>query len=351
MSITRIARRIVLISALLATSATALADGASLAAVKQLRPRVSTGGAQHVLLTSAQLTALITPNGTATSYYFQWGPTTAYGSQTPTVSVGAGTTRVKVGQAISRLAQGATYHFRVVAVYSGSLLVLGRDRSFVTKGSALKFEVPKIPNITVGTPFVLSGGLTGLGAANHAVVLQASPYPYEQAFTTIAAPGLTNATGRFSFRVANLATSTAFRVVTLDPRPLYSSIVTVHAAVRVTLHVRSSGHTGLVRLYGTVTPAAVGAPLLIQLRKAIRPRPTSKPRESEATTHFVTQFATVVKKGGRSFSRFSMVISVRHTGRYRAYVKLSTGALVSGASATVLLHAAPGSGGKPKKKG
>jgi hypothetical protein len=351
MSTTRISKRIVLISVLLAASATALADGTSLAAVKQLKPHVSTGAAQHVLTTSAQLTAVITPNGKETSYYFQWGPTTAYGSQTPTVSVGAGTAKVKVGQAISKLAQGATYHFRVVAVYSGGQPVIGRDRSFVTKGSVLKFEIPKIPDITVGTPFVLSGALTGLGAPNRAVVLQASPYPYQQAFTTITAPGLTNAAGRFSFRVASLATSTAFRLVTLDPRPLYSSIVTVHAAVRVTLHVRSSGHTGLVRVYGTVTPAAVGAPLLIQLRKAIQPRPTSKPSESEATTHFVAQFTTMVKKGGRSFSRFSMVISPRHTGRYRAYVKLHTGALVSGASATVVLHAAPGSGSKRKKKG
>jgi hypothetical protein len=308
---------------------------------------VFTGGAHHVLPTSAQLTAVIKPNGTATSYYFQWGPTTAYGSQTPTVSVGAGTAKVPVGQTISRLAEGGTYHFRVVGVYSGALLALGADHSFVTKGTPLKFEIPKIPAVTVGTPFALSGALTGLGGANHAVVLQASPYPYQQAFATIAASGLTNAAGRFSFRVASISTTTAFRVITLDPRPVYSSIVTVHAAVRVMLHVRSSGQTGLARVYGTVTPAAVGAPVLIQLRKAIPP--TSKPSESEATTHFVTQFTTVVKKGGRSFSRFSMVISPRHTGRYRAYVRLHTGALVSGASSTVVLHAAPGS--KRKKKG
>jgi hypothetical protein len=339
MSYYKLGMKMALVSTAVVASVISLGGGVSLAA--HVKPHVSTGRAHHILPTSAQLTAVVTPNGVETSYCFQWGLTSAYGAQTPTAPAGAGTAKLQVGQAIGGLQPGATYHFRAIAIYGAGLTVLGRDRTFVAKGNALKFEIPKIPQVTVGTPFTLGGTLAGLGGANHAVVLQATPYPYTEAFTTIAAPGLTNSAGRFSFRVANLATSTAFRVITLDPRPVYSPMVTVHAAVNVVLRVRSTGHIGRVRVYGTVTPATVGSPILLQLRKA--KRPSSRPGASEATTRFATQFAGVVKKGGHSFSRFSMVVDVRHTGRYRVYVKLPTGALVSGASSTVILHAAPGS--------
>lgn len=333
-----IGRRIVLIASILAAGVLALAVASQAASVtpKPKKPHVSTGGARHVLGTSAQLTGTIEPNGQETSYYFQWGPTIAYGSQTPTQSAGNGTAKVKVGPPISGLQPGTAYHYRLVALYGAGQVIYGHDRTFTAKGAALKFEITKIPQVVVGVPFILSGALRGQGSPGHQIVLQASPFPYTQAFTTIGLPGRTDATGRFSFRVANLSTSTAFRVITLDARALYSPVITVHAALHVTLSVRSSGHAGLVRLYGTVTPAAVGAPLLIQLRKPIKP---GKPTKSEATTRFASQFSTVVKKGGRTFSRFSIVVKVLHTGRYRAFVKLrSGGPLVSGASQTVVLH-------------
>lgn len=349
----KISRRIALGASLLAGVALTLPAG-SQATPKQTEPtpRASTGAALHVLGTSAQLTALIDPDNVETSYYFQYGPTTAYGSQTPMVSVGNGTTNVKVGQAVSKLQPGATYHYRVLAVTSTGVVVSGRDRTFTTAAIALKFEIEKISQVVVGTPFVLSGTLDGSGSANHQVALQASPYPYLEAFTNIGAPGVTSATGRFSFHVASISSSTQLRVVTLDARPVYSPVVTVHAAVHVTLHVSSSGRQGLVRLYGTVTPAEVGAKVSFQLRKAVRPKQSEATTEqSEATTRFVNQFVTVAKKDGRTSSRFSLVVHVRETGRYRAFVKVHTGALASGFSQTVVLHAAPTTVKKAKQKG
>jgi hypothetical protein len=343
-------RLIVLISSTLAAVALAVpiasqavTGRASLVAIK---PHVTTGGAQHVIVSSALLTGVVNPNGLATSYYFQYGPTIAYGAQTPTASVGSGTTKVKVGQPVGGLQSGVVYHYRIVGVYAAGV-VLGRDHTVLIPGVALKFEIPKIPPVTVGTPFVLSGTLTGLGSAHHAVTLQASPYPYLEPFTNIGVAGATDAFGRFAFRVAHLSTSTEFRVITGDPRPVYSPLITVHAAVRVTLRVRSSGRPGLVRLFGTVTPAAVGAQVDFQVEKAVRPGRSSE--ESETATRFVNQFVTVVKKATRTFSRFSLVVKVRHGGRYRAFVKLRRGPLVSGISAqTVYLRAAPG---KAKRKG
>jgi hypothetical protein len=340
----KIGRLLMMSAPLLASTTLALPGGAS---ATEAAPHVATTGVSHVLTSSALLNAVIYPNGVPTSYFFQYGTTLAYGLQTPTVSVTAAsaTAKVKVGQSVAGLQQGVEYHYRVVGLYGAGKTILGRDVRFTTKQTPLVVEIAKSFQQVVGVPFLLSGGLSGFASAHHAVVLQASAYPYLEAFTNIGLPGVTNAAGRFAFRVANLTKSTEFRVATLDPRPVYSPITTVHAAVRVTLRVRSSGHPGLVRLYGTVTPAVSSATVTFQVQKVVRPKPGSE--EGEVTRRWVTQFKTVVKKGNASFSRFSLVVTVRHGGRYRALVKLRPGgALVSGPSGqTVVLHAAPGKTG------
>jgi hypothetical protein len=300
-------------------------------------PRVSTGIPLHVLGTSALLTASVNPEGKETSYYFQYGLTTAYGLQTPSASAGAAALRGKFGQPVSGLQPGGTYHYRVVAVNSAGTS-LGRDRVFVTKGNKPRFVIPKPAVDVFGSPIIFSGTLAGFGGANHRIALQASPFPFLESFANIGSPGVTNTAGRFSFRVANLTSNTQLRVVTLDPLPIYSPVVTVTVAPRVTLRARSSGSAGLVRLYGTITPAVKGAKVLFQVLLPVRPG------KNEETTRYVSRFSTGVKRGGQGFSRFSMVVKIRKGGRYRAYVKVRPGSgLVSGYSArTIVLHAAPG---------
>jgi len=333
----KIGRASILLCAGAMTAMLALPIGSAVASKAPTHPRVTTSGALHVLVSSAELTAVINPEGFATSYYFQYGPTPAYGLQTPTVSVGSGTLPLKVGQPIGGLV-GAVYHYRAVAVYGPGRLVLpGLDREFALSAGKPKIELAKVTPVVVGTPFEVTGTLTGVAVANRTVTLQASPFPYLEAFTSIGPPALTNASGRFAFRIAHLTTSTQFRAVTVELNPVYSPVITVRAAPRVTLHARSSG-VGLVRLYGTVSPAAVGARVSFQLEKLVRPGP--KASEEEASTKFVTQFSTVVKRGTRTTSRFSAIVKVRHGGRYRAYVKLPPGRLTSGYSTqTVVLRA------------
>ena len=108
--------------------------------------------------------------------------------------------------------------------------------------------------------------------------------------------------------------------------------------MRVVLKARSSGHRGLVRLYGTVTPAEVGAKVFIELEKVAKPK-ADKPgklekpekpgkpekEKGEKPPSFSTKFDTVVKRGTKSISRFSVVVSVRDTGRYRAFVQVKPG--------------------------
>jgi hypothetical protein len=317
------------------------------AIVKDGPPQVSTGGVTAVRGTAATLLGSIDPRGAATTYYFRYGPTIAYGKQTTAAVLPAGIAKVKIGQAATGFL--AAYHYRLVATNQFGTKE-GKDRNFVTKKLTKPgFTLPKtLPPTIYGSAFTFTGTLTGTGNGNRKLVLQESAYPFLSPFSPTGLPIVTDATGHFTFRVPDLLASTQFRVSTLDPRPVYSPILTQHVAVRVNLKVRTTAHKGLVRLYGTVTPASVGARLAIQLRKAVRPGNSEK--SSERTTKFATQFSSVVKAGTKTVSRFSTVVTVVHGGTYRAYVQLRKGGFVSGSSPTVLLHSAPTPAAKKTKR-
>src|ERR1039458_2832624 len=88
-------------------------------------PTATTGAAQQVQFASATVTGTVNPNGSATTYYFEYGPTAAYGMQTSATSAGAGTADVVVPQPLSGLASSTTYHYRLVAVSAGGTVVGG----------------------------------------------------------------------------------------------------------------------------------------------------------------------------------------------------------------------------------
>ncbi len=340
----RICRALALSASILASAGLTL-PGALHAAVtkKPGVPVVSTGGVTHVRGTSGELNGSVDPRGVATSYYFQYGPTVAYGAQSTPATLATGTSKTKVAQTVTGLLAG--YHYRIVATNQYGT-ALGHDRTLSANTSKPKFTVPKKTEpVTYGGTMTLSGSLTGANRASRHIVLQSSPFPYLTPFVAVGTPILTDGAGRFTFHVANLITSAQFRVGTLDAKPMYSSIVNQSVTAKVTLKVHSAGHSGLVRLSGTITPAEPGAPVTIQLRKPIRPG-----GKSEQTTRFVSRFATVSKRATKRTSRFSVVIKVRETGRYRAYVRLRKGAIASGGSASVVLKAPTGSTKQRRKK-
>ena len=165
-------------------------------------PGASTGKVNHVRGTSATLNGTVQPQGLTSTYYFQYGPTVAYGSQTTAATLTAGYTRVKVGQAVVGLRFGE--HYRIVATNAAGTS-FGRDRTYAPKSTGLKFAVPKAKHLVADDlrrHLRARGALTGAGSAFHRITLQASPYPYLEPFAAIGTPVTTSATGAFTLRVA-----------------------------------------------------------------------------------------------------------------------------------------------------
>jgi hypothetical protein len=344
-------------------------------AVASQPPAVSTGAA-HASGTSVVLTGSINPHEEAVTYYFQYGPTLAYGSQTPTGNVEAGkTSKVVVSHTVSGLLSG--YHYRLVATNASNETTDGHDRVYVVKQTkttskktkktskqeTLKFTFtskPPAEGQLVGSSLTIAGTLSGPGAVGRQVVLQGSPYPSGVAYGNIGAPQTVPSTGRFSFFVAHLSHSMRYRVAVVGSVPTYSQVITALATVRVTFHVRTSPSAGLVRLYGTVSPAVTGAVVFFQVQQPAKPHtpkislkvPKNQKAEEKAeekaeqaeTPKYATAFSGPVKRATRSVSRFSLIERIRKTGLYRAYVEVPKGPVASGHSSTVELHAAPKKG-------
>jgi hypothetical protein len=122
-------------------------------------PSVVTGGTSSVKQTSATLHGTVNPNGSSTTYFFQWGPTNGYGDTGRTFSAGNGTTAKSVADGVGGLTPGTTYHYRLVATNQFGTTT-GADRTFTTAG-------PPPPGVATGPATALSAtGATLTGTVN-----------------------------------------------------------------------------------------------------------------------------------------------------------------------------------------
>jgi hypothetical protein len=100
----------------------------------EIAPEVVASNATDVTETSAVLNGTVNPAGLQTTFYFEYGTTTAYGSRVP-VGSGAVAGAGRVGRIFSRtitdLQPATTYHFRIVAENSVGI-TQSADRSFTT---------------------------------------------------------------------------------------------------------------------------------------------------------------------------------------------------------------------------
>ena len=95
-------------------------------------PSVTTKAASSITSTSARLNGTVNPNGLATTYYFDYGTSTAYGSKTAVATAGSGTTAKSVSATVTGLGPGV-HHFRLVATSSAGTST-GGDLTFGSAG-------------------------------------------------------------------------------------------------------------------------------------------------------------------------------------------------------------------------
>ena len=131
-------------------------------------PVVITSAASAVAGTGATLNGSINPNGLGTTYCFEYGTSTSYGSTTADANAGSGSSVVLAKADIADLTAGATYHFRLVATNSAGTS-MGEDQTFTTTTSANNCNIS-------GQVSVNFAGYNDLSVKNATVSLQDTGY-------------------------------------------------------------------------------------------------------------------------------------------------------------------------------
>ena len=201
-------------------------------------PSVLTGSTSAVHSTSVVLHGTVNPNGRSTTYYFQWGLTTAYGAVTTVRSAGDGTKNVAVHRTATGLIPGTLYHYRLVA-NNGSGQSVGTDHTFKTAGHP--------------PPAVATGPASNVTATGATV-------------TGILNPNGAETTYKFQY-----GPTTAYGVETLPVAvPAGHAIVPVSATL-TSLSPRTVFHYRIVALHGT-TVSSVGIDQVFMTHPSTRPK-------------------------------------------------------------------------------
>jgi hypothetical protein len=311
--------------ALVATAATVLMLIAP-AIASAAAPAVSTGGAAQVTFTSATLTGTVNPHGLTTSYYFQYGTTTAYGARTPSTGAGKGSGGVAAAGQIANLGPNTKYHYRLIA-HNTDGTTAGNDRTFTTPRQPLGLALSAAPNpVVFGGLTTLGGTLSGTGNSGRAVQLQQNPFPFTAGFSNVANAQLTNAQGAFSFTLLSVPLTTQYRVLVANSQSIVSPVVTVsvQVLVRTTVTHRHVRRGSKVRFSGTVRPPVPNVPLAIQ--------------KQGTSGRWVTLDGSVTRPGGNGYAVYGKTIRIKRGGRFRVYVGASGGTFTPNVGRTIVIH-------------
>jgi hypothetical protein len=214
---------------IVATSSAGTSKGADRTFSTTPPPTVVTGSASNIEPTSATVAGTVNPQGLATTYLFEYGKTTKYGSKTASKSAGSGTSAVAVTTTISSLSPGTTYHYRIVATSSAGTSK-GADRSFKTGTQSV--TIANAPRIVVyGRSTTLSGTVSSQHAGETVSVL-AQPFG-QTSFSSIASVSTTTSGGWT--HIAQPTIRTTYKV---QWQSATSATVTIQVRPRIGLSVR-----------------------------------------------------------------------------------------------------------------
>jgi Fibronectin type III domain len=136
---------------LVAGNAAGVTDGADQLVSMQGPPLIDSQSAGSVTTTTATLQAQINPFGLDTTYRFQYGTTTSYGTIVPAPDgdIGSGQGDQAASQDLTGLQVGVIYHYRVIATNSQGT-VTGADQTFTTL-PAVAIDAITVSNVTTTT--------------------------------------------------------------------------------------------------------------------------------------------------------------------------------------------------------
>ena len=217
------------ISVALLVSAVLLASGTANAVGLASPPTVVTGAASNIGPTSATVAGTVNPQGLATTYLFEYGKTTKYGSKTASKSAGSGTSAVAVTTTISSLSPATTYHYRIVATSSAGTSK-GADRSFKTGTQSV--TIANARRIVVyGSSTTLAGTVSSQHAGETVSVL-AQPFG-QTSFSSLASVSTTTSGGWT--HIVQPTIRTTYKV---QWQSATSAAVTIQVRPRIGLRVR-----------------------------------------------------------------------------------------------------------------
>lgn len=277
-------------------------------------PGATTRQAVNVTQTSARLQGTVDPNNEPTTWYFEYGTSTGYGTRIPDQGPLNGATGQQVAFDVGGLAPGTTYHFRIVASNASGVRA-GRDREFTTP-AAVSLAASANP-VIFGQPMTLSGGLTGGTIAGVQVALEENLYPFT-GFAEVAT-AITDVNGRFTF-VRTPVANAAYRVTAADRPAARSPTILALVRSRVSMRVSTSRprQGRPVRFSGSVSPAHTGHTVYIQRLTSRGWRTAVRARLVATANPFVVSYSATLRR-------------VR-SGRYRAFVPMKLAHLAGNSS-------------------
>jgi hypothetical protein len=168
-------------------------------------PLAQTGPVQNIGFSTTTFTGTVNPHGRATTWYFDYGTSTGYGTKTSVGNAGSGTSAVGVSVPVTGLAAGTTYHYRLVASNSAGTTP-GADASFTTARPAVTLAAAGF-TVVYGHSVRLEGKVSS-GQPGETVTLQAAPFG-QSAYAPVAT--LTTGAGGTWLYLAKPAIQTSYQ--------------------------------------------------------------------------------------------------------------------------------------------
>ena len=245
-------RQITRFSVLLVAVAALAGAGTAAAATA---PTASTGPVTAIAPTTATVAGTVNPNGTATTWYVEYGTSVTYGAKTTAVSAGSGTTSQAVSASLASLKPGTTYHYRFVATSTAGT---GHGADGILTTSSVPATVTGAASNVTPTTATLNGTVDPSGRPTTWYFEYGTSTSYGKKTTAVSA-GSGNGAAPVSAPVTGLTTGKTYHfrlVATNDAGTSRGSDQTFVSSAAPTVSTKAASSVGdtTAHLNGTVNP-------------------------------------------------------------------------------------------------